>query len=79
VAPETIIDCEGEPIERKMEEPLINKIYFDDIGGLEDVKKVLTEFIQYSTEHHEKYLRFGMAPPRGMLLYGPTGCGKFLW
>jgi transitional endoplasmic reticulum ATPase len=77
VAPETVIHCEGEPIQREVEETLIDEIGFDDIGGLEDVKQRLKELIQYSTEHQEIYQKFGMAPSRGVLLYGPSGCGKF--
>jgi transitional endoplasmic reticulum ATPase len=36
VAPDTIIDCEGEPIKRE-EEPVLNESGSDDFGGLEDV------------------------------------------
>jgi transitional endoplasmic reticulum ATPase len=77
VAPETVIHCQGEPIKREAEEALINEIGFDDIGGLEGVKQKLKEFIQYPIEHLEIYHKFGMAPSRGVLLYGPPGCGKF--
>ncbi len=77
VAPETIIHCEGEPIQREVEETLIDEIGFDDIGGLEDVKRGLQELIQHSIEHQEIYRKFHMTPTRGVLLFGPPGCGKF--
>ncbi|CAF3777975.1 unnamed protein product [Rotaria sp. Silwood1] len=78
VAPETVIYCEGEPIKREMDEMLIDEISFDDIGGLKDIKQQMKDFIQCQMEHQELYQKFGMAPPRGVLLYGPSGCGKFL-
>ncbi|CAF0779803.1 unnamed protein product [Adineta steineri] len=74
VAPETIIDCEGEPVEREIGESSINEVDFDDIGGMEDIKEVLKEFILCSNVYDERYIRFGMAPSRGVLLYGPPGC-----
>lgn len=53
-------------------------ITWDDIGGLETVKLELQELVQYPVEHPEKYLKFGMQPSRGVLFYGPPGCGKTL-
>ena len=49
-----------------------------DIGGLEDVKNELRELVQYPIEHPEKFEKFGMSPSRGVLFYGPPGCGKTL-
>merc|ERR1711991_242245 len=51
---------------------------WDDIGGLEDVKNELRELVQYPIEHPEKFEKFGMNPSRGVLFYGPPGCGKTL-
>merc|ERR1712054_154752 len=53
-------------------------VTWDDIGGLENVKKELQELVQYPVEHPEKFLKFGMMPSRGVLFYGPPGCGKTL-
>ncbi|KAK6013325.1 ATPase, AAA family, partial [Ostertagia ostertagi] len=55
-------------------------ITWDDIGGMlsSNVKRELQELVQYPVEHPEKYLKFGMQPSRGVLFYGPPGCGKTL-
>uniref|UniRef100_A0A1I8EKV8 vesicle-fusing ATPase n=1 Tax=Wuchereria bancrofti TaxID=6293 RepID=A0A1I8EKV8_WUCBA len=53
-------------------------ITWDDIGGLQNVKRELQELVQYPVEHPDKYLKFGMQPSRGVLFYGPPGCGKTL-
>lgn len=51
---------------------------WEDIGGLEGVKRELQELIQYPVEHPDKFEKFGMAPSKGVLFYGPPGCGKTL-
>merc|ERR1712241_292972 len=51
---------------------------WEDIGGLEDVKANLREMILYPIEHPDKFHKFGMKPSRGVLFYGPPGCGKTL-
>ena len=53
-------------------------VHWDDVGGLEDVKRELHETVQYPVEHAEKYIKFGMSPSKGVLFYGPPGCGKTL-
>jgi len=53
-------------------------VTWGDIGGLEKVKTELQELVQYPVEHPEKFLKFGMTPSKGVLFYGPPGCGKTL-
>ncbi|XP_065070225.1 transitional endoplasmic reticulum ATPase [Rhopilema esculentum] len=53
-------------------------VSWDDVGGLENVKRELQELVQYPVEHPEKFLKFGMTPSKGVLFYGPPGCGKTL-
>lgn len=45
---------------------------------MEGVKNELRELIQYPIEHPEKFEKFGMKPSKGVLFYGPPGCGKTL-
>ncbi|CAI9107026.1 OLC1v1006293C1 [Oldenlandia corymbosa var. corymbosa] len=51
---------------------------WEDIGGLESVKRELQETVQYPVEHPEMFEKFGMSPSKGVLFYGPPGCGKTL-
>merc|ERR1719213_461338 len=56
----------------------VPNVKWDDIGGLEETKRNLQEMILYPIEHPEKFEKFGMTPSRGVLFYGPPGCGKTL-
>ena len=56
----------------------VPNVRWDDIGGLDGVKRELVESVQYPVEHPEKFLKFGMSPSRGVLFYGPPGTGKTL-
>jgi len=56
----------------------IPNVTWDDIGGLEETKKDLQEMILYPIEHPDKFQKFGMNPSKGVLFYGPPGCGKTL-
>lgn len=56
----------------------VPNVTWADVGGLEDVKKELQELVQYPVQYPEHYEKFGMAPPRGVLFFGPPGCGKTL-
>ncbi|MHA2059457.1 MAG: CDC48 family AAA ATPase [Candidatus Ranarchaeia archaeon] len=49
-----------------------------DIGGLEKVKKVLQETVEWPLKYHEMYKKRKIRAPRGVLLYGPPGTGKTL-
>lgn len=61
--------------ENKVEIP---DVKWDDIGGLEDTKRDLQEMVRYPIEHRGLFEKFGMEASRGVLFYGPPGCGKTL-
>ncbi|GFP79896.1 cell division cycle protein 48 homolog, partial [Phtheirospermum japonicum] len=56
----------------------VPNVSWGDIGGLDNVKRELQETVQYPVEHPEKFEKFGMSPSKGVLFYGPPGCGKTL-
>ncbi len=51
---------------------------WSDVGGLDDVKKRLIEAVQWPLKHGEKFRRWGVTPPRGIMIHGPSGTGKTL-
>ena len=51
-------------------------IHWDDIGGLEEVKRELREAVEWPLKRPEIFRRMGIKPPKGILLFGPPGCGK---
>ncbi|MBG6100994.1 transitional endoplasmic reticulum ATPase [Micromonospora vinacea] len=51
-------------------------VTLDDVGGLEEVKQTLTESVLWPLTYPDTFARLGVQPPRGVLLYGPPGCGK---
>jgi transitional endoplasmic reticulum ATPase len=56
----------------------IPNIKWTDIGGLETVKQMLKESVEWPIKHAENFKKLGIRPPRGILLYGPPGTGKTL-
>lgn len=63
-----------------LRETVIEKpnVSWTDIGGLQYVKRELKETVQYPVNYPHKFLKFGQNPSKGILLYGPPGCGKTL-
>lgn len=54
----------------------IPNVTWDDIGGLEDVKCLLKEAVEWPLQNPESFRRIGVEAPKGALLYGPPGTGK---
>lgn len=63
-----------------MREVLIEvpKVTWNEIGGLEQVKELMKEAIEWPLKYPDSFKRLGIRPPRGVMLYGPPGCGKTL-
>jgi transitional endoplasmic reticulum ATPase len=49
---------------------------FASLGGLDEMKRLLDGVVEHSHMHDEIYEQVGLAPPRGILLVGPSGTGK---
>jgi len=49
-----------------------------DVGGLRDAKEALTKALVWPRTRAAALRRFGVRPPRGVVLHGPPGCGKTL-
>ncbi|XP_033113460.1 ATPase family protein 2 homolog [Anneissia japonica] len=56
----------------------VPKVYWSDIGGQEIVKQKLKQAVEWPLKHPDAFTRMGIAPPRGILMYGPPGCSKTL-
>jgi len=54
------------------------KVTFEDIGGLDEQKRELYEAVILPLQKPELFRELGIEPPKGVLLYGPPGCGKTL-
>jgi transitional endoplasmic reticulum ATPase len=54
------------------------KVWWQDVGGLEDTKEALRDNLILAMKEPSKFLKMGIKPPKGALLYGPPGCGKTL-
>ncbi|MCU1589225.1 MAG: Cell division protein FtsH [Frankiales bacterium] len=52
------------------------QISLDDVGDMVEVKEAVTEAVLWPLQYPDTFARLGVAPPRGLLLYGPPGCGK---
>src|SRR5918994_3400776 len=52
------------------------EVKWDDIGGLETVKRELQEAVEWPMRFPEMYKQLGHAAPKGILLHGPSGTGK---
>jgi transitional endoplasmic reticulum ATPase len=56
----------------------VPEVHWDDVGGLEDIKRELVEAVEWPLKYRELFDEAGVTPPKGILLSGPPGCGKTL-
>ncbi|MGA9490321.1 MAG: AAA family ATPase [Mycobacterium sp.] len=54
----------------------VGSVTLDDVGDMAETKQALTEAVLWPLQHPDTFARLGVQPPRGVLLYGPPGCGK---
>ncbi len=58
------------------EEVSVGSVTLADVGDMVEAKQALTEAVLWPLQHPDTFSRLGVDPPRGVLLYGPPGCGK---
>ncbi|KAF9938792.1 spermatogenesis associated protein 5 [Modicella reniformis] len=56
----------------------VPKVLWSDIGGQAEIKQKLKESVEWPLKHPDAFIRMGIRPPKGILLYGPPGCSKTL-
>ncbi|MCW4025872.1 MAG: CDC48 family AAA ATPase [Candidatus Bathyarchaeota archaeon] len=56
----------------------VPSVHWDEVGDLEDVKQDLKESVEWPLKNSEIFEGMGIDPPKGILLFGPPGCGKTL-
>lgn len=66
------------PTAIEVKEEKILEVTYEDIGGLNEEIKRIREMVELPLKHPEIFTRLGIEPPKGILLYGPPGCGKTL-
>ncbi|BAX90812.1 AAA family ATPase [Mycobacterium shigaense] len=65
------------PLSRSASEELtVGNVTLGDVGDMAEAKQALTEAVLWPLQHPDTFARLGIDPPRGVLLYGPPGCGK---
>jgi transitional endoplasmic reticulum ATPase len=65
------------PLSRSASEEIsVGSVTLEDVGDMVETKQALTEAVLWPLQHPETFQRLGVDPPRGVLLYGPPGCGK---
>jgi len=71
-----------EKLERPEVEELVLEevpdITYSDIGGLHNQIEVIQDAIELPYIHKDRFASYDLAAPKGVLLYGPPGCGKTL-
>jgi len=56
----------------------VPNVSWEDIGGLEDAKQELREAVEWPLKYPDRFKKFGIKPPKGILLHGSPGTGKTL-
>ena len=73
-----VLPSSEDPYVRGMEVIERPNVRYNDIGGLEKQISELKEVVELPLKHPELFRELGIDPPKGVLLYGPPGCGKTL-
>lgn len=77
-SPALIVPTTRLTIGEASEEKAARAVSYEDIGGLKAQLQRIRETIELPLRYPEVFERLGIDPPKGVLLYGPPGCGKTL-
>jgi transitional endoplasmic reticulum ATPase len=75
VTENTMIEVSSTPVKRVEE---IGGVTYEDIGGLHEELQRIREMVELPLKHPELFRHLGIEPPKGVVLWGPPGCGKTL-
>jgi SpoVK/Ycf46/Vps4 family AAA+-type ATPase len=56
----------------------LTSFQWTSVGGYDSVKTMFSRLVEWPVRHADAFKRLGVSPPKGLLLYGPGGCGKTL-
>lgn len=71
----TVIFTNGDPVDENAGMKLVT---YDDIGGVDQQLKLIRELIEFPLKFPKAFANMQVPPPKGVLMYGPRGCGKTL-
>jgi ATP-dependent 26S proteasome regulatory subunit len=54
------------------------RVSWDEVGGLEEARMYIRRSVEWPLKHPEAFERLNVSRPKGVLIYGPPGCGKSL-
>ncbi|MCD6536384.1 MAG: CDC48 family AAA ATPase [Thaumarchaeota archaeon] len=75
VTENTVIEVSTTPVKRIEE---VGGVTYEDIGGLHEELQRIREMVELPLKHPELFRHLGIDPPKGVILWGPPGCGKTL-
>ena len=81
-----LIDASGDLVIERLPRPEVEDlileevpdISYDDVGGLDSQIEQITDAVELPFVHHALFAEYDLPAPKGVLLYGPPGCGKTL-